>query len=383
MKPEATLDDNALTETENVNPTSLPALSERAPSSEARKKRGKALLATIAALLALSGAGVLARSWWTVGRFIESTEDAYIGGDITSISTKVPGIVESIPVKDNQPVRAGDLLLRLDDRDYRAAFAKAVASVSVQRAALANLVARRHLQEAVVAQAQAGIASADAETARARDDQDRLGALLKSSAVSVQDFQRADADFKKAQAAGEQSRAVLLAAQRQLEVIAADAMQAQASLELAQAEAETARLNCGYTEVRAPMDGIIGNRSAQVGAYSAVGSQLLSLVPTHGLWVDAHFKESQLRQIRAGMSATVRVDAIPGRVFHGRVLSLSPATGALFSVLPPENATGNFTKIVQRLTVRILLDEESLELLRPGLSVTASVDSNHSQQRDS
>jgi len=192
----------------------------------------------------------------------------------------------------------------------------------------------------------------------------------------VQSAEKADADYKVALAAGEKARASLSASQRQLDVIGTQKQQVQAALKQAIAEEEAAQLNLGYTELRAPIDGIVGNRSAQTGAYATTGSQLISLVPVHGLWIDANFKENQLGLVRPGSPATVTVDSLPGRVFHGHVASLAPATGAQFSILPPENATGNFTKIVQRVTVRIVLDDESAAQgqLRPGLSVTAKVD---------
>lgn len=318
--------------------------------------------------------------WWTVGRFNESTDDAYVGGDVTVIAPKVAGFVSKLNVVDNQPVHAGDLLLKLDDRDYVAALAKAEAAVEMRKSALTNLDATRRLQEAVVSQAQASIAATDAEIVRTHDDQVRFSGLLNSRAVSVQEFQKADADYKKAIAAGEKSHAELIAAQRQLEVVDTRKLQEQAALQQAIAEHDLAQLNENYTELRAPIDGIVGNRSAQVGGYATVGAQLISLVPVHGLWVDANFKESQLARIRPGSPATVKIDSIPGKGFQGHVISVAPATGAQFSILPPENATGNFTKIVQRVTVRIVLNDESAALgqLRPGLSVTAKVNTKTS-----
>lgn len=332
-----------------------------------------ALMAVIA--LAVVVGGKLAYAWWTVGRFMESTDDAYVGGDVTEITPKIAGFIAQITVADNQPVRAGDLLLKLDDRDYRAALARAEASVSLQQAALTNLDALRHLQESVIAQAQAGVTAADAEITRTRDDQIRFKQLVSSGAVSTQEFQKADADYKKALADGDKSRATLTAAQRQLDVIATQKQQAQAALDAAIAECDLARLNLSYTELRAPMDGVVGNRSAQVGAYATAGAQLISLVPMRGLWIDANFKENQLAQMRVGAPATVKIDLLGGKSLRGHVVSFAPATGAQFSVLPVENATGNFTKIVQRVTVRIQLDDEAATLgqLRPGLSVTAKV----------
>jgi membrane fusion protein, multidrug efflux system len=327
------------------------------------------------AFLAVIGVAGASYYWWTVGRFIESTDDAFVGGDVTVIAPKVAGFISRITVADNQEVHAGDLLLKLDDRDYRAALAKAEAAVSLQNATLKNLEATRHLQEAFVIQAQAEIAATDAEITRTHDDQIRYKNLAASGTESAQSFENADTAYKQALAVGEKSRAALTAAQRQLEVIATQRQQAQAALDAATAERDLSRLNLSYTELRAPIDGIIGNRSAQVGAYATAGSQLISLVPTHGLWIDANFKENQLAQFHPGSPATVKIDLFGRKIFRGRVVSIAPATGALFSVLPAENATGNFTKIVQRVAVRIQLDDESALFgqLRPGLSVMARV----------
>src|SRR6266852_195855 len=332
---------------------------------------------------ALAGAALLvgivaawyAHDWWTVGRFIESTDDAYVGGEITVIAPKVAGFIAEVAVTDNQAVHAGDLLARLDDRDYRAALAKTAAAVAERQATLANLDATRRLQEATVAQVEAEVAATDAEVARAQFDVVRYRRLASDQFASTQCFQEADADHKKGIAAAERARAAVAAAQRQLDVIDTQKQQAQATLAQAVAERDLAQLNLSYTELRAPIDGTIGNRSARTGAYATTGSQLISLVPAHGLWIDANFKESQLARMRPGSPATVKVDSIPGRTFRGRVLSVAPATGAQFSVLPPENATGNFTKIVQRVAVRVVLDDEAATSgqLRPGLSVTAKV----------
>jgi membrane fusion protein (multidrug efflux system) len=324
-----------------------------------------------AALLAGVGAAWYGQHWWTVGRFIETTDDAYVGGDVTVIAPKVAGFIANVAVTDNQAVRAGDLLVKVDDRDYRAALAKAVAAVAVQRATLANLDANRKLQEAVIAEAQAELSATLAEINRSRYDVDRYRDLAQSHAASVQRFQQADADYRKALAADTKARAVLQAAQERLNVI-----DTAAALGGALADQDAAQLNLSYTELRAPIDGIIGNRSARSGAYATVGAQLISLVPAHGLWVDANFKESQLAGMRPGMPVTIAADVLPGETFRGHVASLAPATGAVFSVLPPENATGNFTKIVQRVPVRVALDGDAARLgrLRPGLSVTASVD---------
>jgi membrane fusion protein (multidrug efflux system) len=336
----------------------------------------KVLIISGAALIIVAALATFGHQWWTVGRFTESTDDAYVGGDITVIAPKVSGFIARVAVTDNQAVHAGDVLVELDNRDYVAARARAVAAVAAQDAAIANLAATRHLQQAVIAQAQAGINSADAEIERSQEEQIRYRRLEKLSAVSLQESQKADADYKNAIASGARARAALAASQRQLDVIDSQNQQAAAALAQAKADRDVADLNLSYTELRAPMDGTVGNRSARAGSYANIGAQLMSLVPARGLWVDANFKESQLARMREGQTVLVEADVLPGQVFRGRVASLAPATGAVFSVLPAENATGNFTKIVQRVPVRIVLDGDGSALgqLRPGLSVVANVD---------
>lgn len=338
--------------------------------------RTKRLLLAATGLAALVAAGLYAAQWWTSARFVETTDDAYIGGDITVIGPKVAGHIEQVLVSDNQQVKAGDVLIRLDARDYRAHLAKAEGAVAAQQALLANLDATEQLQQAVIGQARAGIDAAGAETSRSRDDNVRYKRLVGSNAVSVESAQRVDATFKTAQALSARAQAELLAAQRQLNVITTQKQQARAALQQANAERDLAQLNVDYTELRAPVDGVIGNRRARVGAYAQVGAQLLSVVPASGLWVDANFKEDQLAHMQPGQRVSIRADVLSGQTFHGHLDSLAPATGSLFSVLPAENATGNFTKIVQRVPVRILLDPTDAVLghLRPGLSVTAAVD---------
>lgn len=342
----------------------------------------KRMIAAVVGLAALAGAGNLARDWWTVGRFIEKTDDAYVGGNITVIAPRVPSFIQEVAVEDNQRVHAGDLLLRLDDRDFRAALARAEAGVAGQEASLIELEASRKLQESVIAQAEAAVASADATLTQTTSQRERSRKLKESSAESVGNFEKADAEFRIAQADGIKSRAAVDAARRQLDLLGTREALIHAALRQAQAERDLARLNLSYTELRAPVDGVVGNRSAQTGAFAPVGVQLLSLVPSKGLWIDANFKESQIAEMKAGMPVTVEADSHSGRVFHGHIASLAPATGARFSILPPENATGNFTKIVQRVPVRILLDAEGAAFgdLRPGLSVTARVNLHSTPQ---
>jgi len=349
------------------------------PSDIARRSQGvsrKRLLLVVAGAAFVGAVAWFGWYWWTTGRFIESTDDAYIGGEVTTLSSRVAGFIERVAVVDNESVKAGDLLVKIDDRDYRAQLAHAEASVAIQQATLGNLNAKRHLQEAVIEQASADIAATTAELARAKSDVDRYRTLNDNRFASLQRFQQADADYEKAQAADGKARAALDAAERSLDVIDAEKQQTQAALDQAAADRDIARLNLGYTEIRTPIDGVVGNRSARAGAYATVGAQLLAIVPASALWVDANFKESQLARVREGEPAEVVADALPGVSFRGHVASLAPATGAQFSIIPPENATGNFTKIVQRVPVRIQLEDDAAEFgrLRPGLSVVVHVD---------
>ena len=333
----------------------------RAARSTARISRKQLGLAGAALLLGI-GAAWYGHDWWTVGRFIESTDDAYVGGDITVIAPKVSGFIAEVAVTDNQAVHAGDLLVKLDDRDYRAALAKAVAAVAGQQATLANLEATRRLQEAMIAQAQAGIDRGRGRDRPARED--RVERYRSSGAGSGGLDAGVPEGRRRLQAGdrrGARARAALDAAQRQLDVIDTQKQQTEAALAGAIADRDTAQLNLGYTELRAPIDGTVGNRSARTGAYAAVGAQLISIVPAHGLWVDANFKENQLAHMHAGDAGDDR----GGRAARRGVPRPCREPGAgdrrQFSVLPPENATGNFTKIVQRVPVRVLLDGDAAD----------------------
>jgi len=340
-----------------------------------RISRKQLLLAVLGLSIAAGGAS-LGRYWWTTGRFIETTDDSYVGGNVTAMAPHVPGFVSRILVTDNQRVTAGQLLITLDDRDYRAKVAHADAVVRRQQATLDNLRAQREWQQSMISQAEADLAAARAQAVFTHQDAARYHQLVASNVASVQADQKSLADDQHAQAMVAAREAGLAAAKQKLAVLDTQAAETRADLAQAEADLDTARLNLGYTEIRSPIDGYIGDRGAQVGAYVTTGTILLSIVPAHGLWVDANFKEDQLAHMHAGQSATVVADMLPGHLFHGRVISLAPATGSVFAVIPPENATGNFTKIVQRVPVRIAIDDGDAALgrLRPGLSVSASID---------
>jgi membrane fusion protein (multidrug efflux system) len=334
------------------------------------------LLLAGAIALGVIGAATYGTEWWTTGRFIESTNDAYVGGDVTAIAPHVAGFVSEIAVSDNQFVRKGQLLMRLDDRDFRAAVDHAEAAVQERQAALANLEANTVLQQSLIGEAQADLSAKRAQAQFAHDDNVRYQGLLREVAISRQDVQRAGSSDLQARSGVASASAGVAAAKQQLAVLQSQIDEARAAIAQAEADLRTARLNLGYTEIRSPVDGYVGNRAVRVGVYASAGAYLASIIPARGLWVDANFKEDQLAEVRPGQAVTVKADVLPGQTFHGRVASLAPATGAQFSVLPPENATGNFTKIVQRVPVRILLEGDGAQLgrLRPGLSVTADVD---------
>lgn len=354
------------------------AQSELAAAGPARRRRipGRQGAFLAAALAGGAIAIVLGARWWAVGRFIETTSDAYVGGNVTAIAPHVSGFVGEIAVADNQYVHAGQLLIRIEPADFEAARQRAAALVAQAQASVASLQARIALQRSVIAQTRADL---DATRDRMRfdaEDAARDRDLARMGAGSVRQEQRAATAFEAARSQTRAARARVGASRQTQVVLAAALRQARAALQQAKAQLRTANLDLRYTQIRSPIDGYVGDRSAQLGAYVTAGTQLLAIAPAHGLWVDANFKEDEIARMRPGQPATVVADVDSRQVFHGHVISLSPATGAVFSIIPPQNATGNFTKIVQRVPVRIALDGASgtLGLLRPGLSTTASVD---------
>jgi membrane fusion protein (multidrug efflux system) len=335
----------------------------------------KPVLVAVAALAA-TAAAFGATKWATEWRYWQTTDDAYVEGDITSMAPKISGHVVQVLVTDNQPVKAGDILVRIDDRDFAAHVADARALVAARRAMLAQLDDKVAVQQAALSQAGAGIASAQAELVRSRADLARTQRLVREDYVSRQRFDLQAADAAKAEAGVKGSNAQALGAKRQMAVLEAERDITKAQLEQAEAQLALAQANLDATVIRAPVDGVIGNRAVREGIYARTGQHLLSVVPLHNVWVDANFKETQIGAMHPGARAEIAVDAFPGVTIIGTVTGFSPASGAKFSLLPPENATGNFTKVVQRLPVRIALpaDHPLAGQLRPGLSVTARVD---------
>ena len=336
----------------------------------------KRLALAFAMVALLGGAAWYGNDWWSNGRFVESTDDAYVGGNITALAPHVSGFIEQVLVTDNQRVHAGQIVIRLDKRDFQTALDHANATVSARQASLDGLRAQSVLQQSTIRQLEAETVTKAAQMTFAELDASRYANLAQTAAGSRQDAQRSASLQQQARSAVIAAAAALEASRQQLNVLDAQIAEATANLAQSKSDLETARLNLGYTEIRAPIDGYVGNRAAQVGAYVVSGAYLLSVIPTDGLWVDANFKEDQLSRMKDGDVATITADALPGHEFHGHVASLAPGTGAVFSIIPAENATGNFTKIVQRVPVRVVLDGDGAELgmLRPGLSVTADVD---------
>src|SRR5216684_6264687 len=328
------------------------------------------------AVVALALGGIGGWHWWTVLRFRQSTEDAYIQSDVSVISPKIEGYLKKVRVADNQEVAEGAILFVIDDRDFKAKVAQAEAAVATEEAMIATYESRLKLQQAMIDQAAAGLKSTEADLSRAQQDHKRYSSLMTSDFASRQRFEQAEADARKAEAALAKSRAALAAEQNQLAVLRSLQREEEAKLQQARANLRLAQIDLDNTVIRAPISGIVGNRAGQVGQYVKPGTQLLSLVPLPRVYVTANFKETQLTRMRPGQAADISVDAYPDQPLHGHIESFAPGSGAQFSLLPPDNATGNFTKIVQRVPVRIAVpaDGPLARLLRPGLSVTVSVD---------
>ncbi len=343
------------------------------PSLKRLIRRG-AIGAGVAGLLVAGG--IYGYGYWTTGRFLETTNDAYVQADYTIIAPKVSGYIAEVMVDDNQPVKTGQVLAKIDDRDFSTALAQAQADVEAAEASIHNIDAQLALQEATVDQASADIASAEAGVTFAKQDHSRYQDLMKTGYGTVQRAQLANADLQQQTALLLHDRAALVAAQKQIEVLKTQRSEADAQLAHSQAVAQQATLNLSYTTITAPIDGVVGARSLRTGQYVQAGTQLMALVPLQTTYVVANFKETQLTEMRDGQPVTIEVDSFPGALIHGRIDSLAPASGLEFSLLPPDNATGNFTKIVQRIPVKIVLDSNDplVGLLRVGMSVEASID---------
>ena len=366
-----------------ANPAFAPPDVQSPGVAASRRRRWTRLLRPVLGGVAAIAVAVTAAWWFTEGRWIETTDNAYVQGDIAVLGPRIEGDVVAIDVADNQRVHAGDPLIRLDPADWQARLAQARALATEAEAAV--LTARRQVvqQQATIQAAEAAITQAEAEQIRAGADAARSASLTAAGWASHQANDQAVADRRKAVAALASAQAQKTAAEEQLGVLAAQVSQAQAHAANTAASVKLAENNLAYTVIRAPFDGIVGNRAAELGQHVSAGQQLIAVAPLPDqLYVVANFKETQLHRMRPGMKVRLIPDIDPDAAVDGRINSLAPATGALFSLLPPENATGNFTKVVQRVPVKIAIDPAEAAhagWLRAGLSVTAEVDTRGPQ----
>jgi membrane fusion protein (multidrug efflux system) len=357
----------------------------------------------IVVLLALAVIVTITRNWnaWEGGRVDQVTNDAYVRGDLTPLSTKVPGLVREVRVNDYQAVHKGDVLVQLDDDDYRAQVAQAAAGVEAAKAALENNRRQRELQDSKIDRALAGVDQAHAEITAAQSGKEavladvtrtdaertRQEALIKSNSTTQQKLESAvadqerytalaasrDADLAQARTMLRSNEAAAEAERRGRAVLESQASQLVADLHAKEAALTVAQVNLGYTQIVAPADGTVGERQVRTGQLVAPGTQVMTFVENIR-WVAANFRETQLTNIKVGDPAEIRVDVYPDQVVKGKVLEIAPASGSQFALLPPDNATGNFTKVVQRVPVKIALEASALtSQLRPGLSVIATV----------
>ncbi|WP_448207599.1 HlyD family secretion protein [Azospirillum sp. sgz302134] len=322
--------------------------------------------------------------FWVGSGIRQSTNDAYLQSDTTPIAAQVSGVVRSVPVGDFQRVQAGDLLAEIMDADYRARVAQAEAALAAAEAAEAALDAQKRTQRTLIDQAKANVKGLEADVWRTRHEEERQTELAERGiAGTAQVLQQAQAAAQRAAAALEAGRAQVDQQTAILEGLDAQARQADAARQQREAELSLARISLGYTRITAPADGMVGQRQVRPGQYVAPGSQIITLVPLPAVWVVANYKETQMTRIRPGQPATLRVDAFPDTTLHGHVDSYAPASGSQFALLPPENATGNFTKIVQRIPVKIVFDVPNPleDLLRPGMSVVVTIDTSDAAAR--
>jgi membrane fusion protein, multidrug efflux system len=351
--------------------TDLQAKNSLRPSRQAIKRAALALVLA----LGIAGAADFGYGYLTHGRYLETTDDAYVKADSTIISPKVSGYIAQVLVGDNEKVKAGQLLAVIDDRDFRTALDQANADVAASEAAVRNLDAQITLQQPVIEQGTADIAAAEANLKFAQEEQQRYDGLMKTGSGTIQRAQQTDAALREKVAQLQHGKSGLLAAQRKVDVLTTDRAKAVAQLDHARAVAQQAELNLSYTKISAPVDGTVGARSLRVGQFVQAGTQLMAVVPLEAVYVVANFKETQLTHVRDGQPVEIRIDGFHETRLRGHVDSLSPASGLEFALLPPDNATGNFTKIVQRVPVKIVLDDHALSgLLRPGMSAEPTVD---------
>ncbi len=334
-------------------------------------------------LLALVVLLVITTRWrvWETNAIRQSTDDAYLQADLTPIAARVSGYIRDMPVQDFDRVHKGQLLAQLDDDDYRATVAQLTAGVAAAAAQIGTIKAQRALQDSNVQAAQAAINAVLANVEQNGRDVARQQKLQSTGSSSAEAGEKLKTTAAQLAAQLQQARAQANGAQHQLRVLDAQNVQAQATLAAQQAALDLARINLGYTQILAPDDGVLGQRQVKPGQLVGVGGQITTLTPLR-IWVLANYKETQLTHMNVGAPATLVVDAFPGHTLRGKVLAFAPGAGSQFALLPPDNATGNFTKVVQRVAVKISIDDADgvLEKLRPGMSVMATVDTGGSER---
>jgi membrane fusion protein (multidrug efflux system) len=365
-----------------LNPAESPLPARLRGRAESWKQRtlhrlGRAWVTLVILLLAGALAVLFITRWdvWVGAGIRQTTDDAYIRSDITPLSAKIEGYVRRVPVDDFEYVKKGDLLVEIVDDDYRARLDEAQAGLLGADAAIANLKTRKELQHAQIAEAQDAIAATQADVVRTREEAARQEALLVSTFGTRQRVEQADAEAKRFEANLAHGQAALQAAQRQMAVLDTEESQLRAELKEKQAAFDLAKIEFGYTRITAPIEGMVSERGVRAGQYVHDGTQVISVVPLKTVWVIANYKETQLTRVNIGQRAEIEVDTFPGVAIMGRVDSVSPASGSQFTLLPPDNATGNFTKVVQRIPVKITLDpgHPLAGRLRPGMSVVATI----------
>jgi membrane fusion protein (multidrug efflux system) len=321
---------------------------------------------------------IVSTNWnrWEGGTGWQRTDDAYLQSDLTPITSKVAGYIRELPIQDFDRVHRGQVLAQLVDDDYRAAVAQAVASIAAATAREQTLKAQRELQLANIQAAQAVVAASTAQREQNARDIARQLRLLQTGSSSTEAREKLDTAHAQLDAQLAQTRAQAVAAERELAVLDGEIAQNQAALETARAALIVARLNLEYTTVIAPQNGVIGQRQVKPGQLVGAGTQITTLTPLPNVWVIANYKETQVTHMASGQRAEITVDSFPGHKLRGHLLAFSPGSGAEFALLPPDNATGNFTKVVQRIPVKIVIDDADglADRLAPGMSVEASVD---------
>jgi membrane fusion protein (multidrug efflux system) len=358
----------------------VPAGAPQRPFAPPRRSRLSGVVFRLFVLLLVAGLILVVAEewdWWVGSAVLQSTDDAYLHADLTPLAAKVPGYVRRVNVADFQRVKAGEVLVEIVDDDYRAELEQAEANVAAAEAAIQNIEQQKLLQAALIQQAEATIQAAEADVTRYHLEAVRQQTLLTGGLAGTRQLvEQADDNEKRAQATLVLDRAQLQQQRQQINVLDSQSKQALATLSAQKAARDLANINLGYTRIVSPVDGMVGQRLVFPGQYLSVGTQVISVAPLPDIWVVANYKETQMTNIRVGQTARVTVDAFPGAVLHGRVDSWSPASGAQFSLLPPDNATGNFTKVVQRIPVKITLEPDPVlgDLLRPGMSVIATID---------